>query len=190
MAYLSWTLARLILNRGLRPLEGWRLVTLPSLAAAIIVAWDLSLDPVWSTILRAWIWRDGGTYFGVPLSNFCGWYLTVFLIYQLFALSTRNLSTSPEPMPVEYWRQPVFFYAVSAVGNLLLLLLPQSRFLTAVDPTGVRWKAGDIIAACALVTIFTMGIFTALAWLRLASPQLAAGPFRGGAYIFRISNKD
>jgi putative membrane protein len=56
MAYLSWTLARLILGAPEAPLAGWRVVTLPLCAAAIMVCWDLSQDPVWSTILHAWIW--------------------------------------------------------------------------------------------------------------------------------------
>jgi hypothetical protein len=30
--------------------------------------------------------RDGGGYFGVPLSDYAGWYLTVWLFYQVFAL--------------------------------------------------------------------------------------------------------
>jgi uncharacterized membrane protein len=48
-----------------------------------MVAWDLASDPVWATIVRAWVWRDGGVYFGVPLSNFFGWYLNVYILYQL-----------------------------------------------------------------------------------------------------------
>ena len=87
MAYLSWTLGALILGGPGTPLNGARVVTLPLVASFIMVAWDLSTDPVlWSTIMHAWIWRDGGAYFGVPVSNFLGWYLTVYVIYQCFAL--------------------------------------------------------------------------------------------------------
>jgi putative membrane protein len=46
-----------------------------------MVAWDLSMDPVWSTVMHSWIWLQGGAYFGVPVSNFLGWYLTVYVIY-------------------------------------------------------------------------------------------------------------
>ena len=101
MAYLSWTLARLILGGMRNPLEGSRVVTLPLVAAFIMVAWDFSQDPVWSTILHLWIWQQGGAYFGVPVSNFLGWYLTVYVFYQLFALYLRGRSTNPERFQFE-----------------------------------------------------------------------------------------
>jgi uncharacterized membrane protein len=42
-----------------------------------MVSWDLTIDPMMSTINGNWVWHDGGSYFGVPVSNFLGWYLTV-----------------------------------------------------------------------------------------------------------------
>lgn len=72
MGYLSWTLGRPILGDVQSPLAGSRVVTLPLVASLIMVAWDLSMDPIWSTIVHGWIWRQGGAYFGVPLSNFLG----------------------------------------------------------------------------------------------------------------------
>jgi putative membrane protein len=175
MGYLSWTLARMILGDLRAPLAGVRIVTLPVVATFIMVAWDLSMDPVWATVLRAWVFPGGGAYFGVPLSNFAGWYLTVYSIYQLFALySCRRASTSA-PLPPAYWRQPVLFYAVSAAGNLLLAL-PQTRFTVVAGPTGTQWRVSDISATCALVTIFTMGAFALLAWVRLRDQQSEAEP--------------
>jgi uncharacterized membrane protein len=47
MAYLSWTLARLISGGMRNPLEGSRVVTRPLVAAFIMVAWDFSQDPAW-----------------------------------------------------------------------------------------------------------------------------------------------
>ena len=38
------------------------------------------------SIGRNWIWEEGGTYFGVPFSNYIGWLLCVFTFFQLFAL--------------------------------------------------------------------------------------------------------
>jgi uncharacterized membrane protein len=100
MAYLSWTLARVILGNMHAPLVGNRVLVLPLIAAAIMVAWDLSQDPVWATILRCWIWLHGGAYFGVPVTNFLGWYLAVYFIYQLFALYLRGRSPNVEPPSV------------------------------------------------------------------------------------------
>ncbi|MGA2135454.1 MAG: carotenoid biosynthesis protein [Bryobacteraceae bacterium] len=170
LAYLSWTLARVILGGIDAPLAGWRVCTTPMAAACIMVAWDLSLDPVWSTILRAWVFRDGGAYFGVPVSNFLGWYLTVWLIYQSFALYLRKATATTVRLRTGYWRQALWFYAVSAAGNLLLVI-PQAGPAMVTDPAGVAWRVGDITRACALVTVFTMGAFCLLAWARLDDPS-------------------
>ena len=166
MAYLSWTLARLIL--GVRkPLIGSRIVTLPLVAAFIMVAWDLAMDPVWGTVLHAWIWVKGGAYFGVPASNFLGWYLTAYVVYQLFALYLRWSVPSPKRLSSGYWHLAVVFYAVSATGNLLLAI-PQPGPRVISDPAGVQWRVSDITGACVLVSIFLMGAFAVLAWIRLA----------------------
>lgn len=119
MAYLSWTLARLILGLAERPLAGSQVVIVPLLASAIMVAWDFCMDPVWSTLLHAWIWRRGGAYFGVPVSNFFGWYLGVYVIYQLFALYLRGHSPAPGPVPASYWRLAVLFYCRLGGGQSL-----------------------------------------------------------------------
>lgn len=173
MAYLSWTLARAILEGMRSPLAGSRVVTLPLVAGFIMVAWDLAMDPVWATILHAWIWLQGGAYFGVPVSNFLGWYLDVYVIYQLFALYLRGHSTRPDPLPSSYWRLPVIFYGVSAAGNILLAIPSAGRAVVS-DPTGAQWRVSDITGACALVSIFTMGAFALLAWVRIADQDTEA----------------
>jgi Carotenoid biosynthesis protein len=35
---------------------------------------------------HVWIWQHGAPYFGVPLSNFFGWFLTAYVYYLAFAL--------------------------------------------------------------------------------------------------------
>lgn len=165
MAYMSWTLARIILRDTRNALFGAHAITVPVLASCIMVSCDLAMDPVWSTIVRAWVWQQGGRYFGVPLSNFLGWFLTVYVFYQLFALYLRGRSTPSDTLPSNYWSLPVVFYAVSAAGNLLLLI-PQPGALLVSDPSGVQWKVSTITATCALVSIFAMGTFALFAWLR------------------------
>jgi uncharacterized membrane protein len=59
-----------------------------------MVAWDLCMDPTNSTIQRWWIWEQGGGYFGVPLTNYLGWFLTVYLFFQSFALYVRTRRAS------------------------------------------------------------------------------------------------
>ncbi len=174
MAYLSWTLARVILGGQRHPLVGFQVVTLPLVASFIMVAWDLSQDPIWSTILHAWVWQKGGAYFGVPATNFFGWYLTVYVIYQLFALYVRSHPTEPNRLPSRFWVLAVVFYGVSAAGNVLLATASGGLSLV-FDPTGAQWKVSDITGACALVSVFTMGTFALLAWVRLTDQKNEAG---------------
>jgi uncharacterized membrane protein len=170
MAYLAWTLARVILGSIQASLVGLRVVALPVIATFIMVAWDLSQDPVWATILRCWIWLQGGAYFGVPVTNFLGWFLTVYIIYQLFTLYLRRRSSSIERSSLGYSYQALLFYAMSAAGNLLLLVHGPGLSIVS-DPTGKQWYVSDITGTCALVTIFTMGAFVFLAWIRLLDQQ-------------------
>ncbi|NYF81258.1 carotenoid biosynthesis protein [Granulicella arctica] len=165
MGYVSWVLALLILGYTSTALSGSRTVTAPIIASFIMVAWDLAMDQVWATIRHAWIWRDGGAYFGVPVSNFLGWYLTVVVFYLLFAAFLRD---RPAPQPVRvslHWRLPVLFYGVSAVGNLLLAV-PRASYAIS-DASGKQWMSSDIVGACVLISLFVMMPFAALAWIRL-----------------------
>lgn len=50
----------------------WRIVV----AAALLVSWDLALDPAMSRLMPYWIWGRAGPYYGMPLLNLVGWYVT------------------------------------------------------------------------------------------------------------------
>jgi putative membrane protein len=56
-----------------------------ALAAGALTAWDVFLDP---RMVRDgyWTWPGGGSYEGVPLSNFAGWYGTALLVFATRAL--------------------------------------------------------------------------------------------------------
>src|SRR6266849_4046049 len=93
--YLAWTLARVLLGANDKRLPGQQIWAVPVLASFLMVAWDLSFDPIASTIGHSWIWQQGGNYFGVPFSNYLGWFLTVFVFFQLFALYLRGRPNTP-----------------------------------------------------------------------------------------------
>ncbi len=107
--YLAWTLARILLGATENRLPGRQVWAVPVLASFLMVAWDLSFDPLASTIGRNWIWLQGGNYFGVPFSNYLGWFLTVFVFFQLFALYLRwqaGASAPSQPLSRGYWLPP------------------------------------------------------------------------------------
>jgi uncharacterized membrane protein len=168
--YLSWMLARVILGATEQRPPGYSIFTVPVLASFIMVCWDLSFDPIASTINHQWIWEQGGSYFGVPFSNFMGWFLTVFVFFQLFALYLRGRQNAYAQVPTvsrEYWLQAVVFYAVTA-SNTLLNMLTQTTNETIADAAGMLWRTQDIYVVSGLVTIFTMLAFTVLSLMKIA----------------------
>ena len=164
MAYVSWALAHAILNpRNLR-LAGPRIFTVPLVAGLIMVAWDFAQDPVWSTVLRAWVWRDGGPWFGVPFTNYLGWYLTVFLIYAFFAVFLSRAQHAEQPATA--W-PALAFYLLCAAGNVLQLLSHPAP-PTVFDAAGHPWQTKSILMASALVSIFLMGTFAVISGAQMS----------------------
>jgi putative membrane protein len=167
MSYVSWVLGRTIAESSSTSAPG---LAVPLTASLIMLAWDLAQDPVWSTVLHGWVWLDGGPWFGVPVSNYMGWYATVFVIFQIFALVLRWKPTIGRPLNPSQSRTAVVFYGLCAAGNVLQVLRrPDAAFVQ--DPAGNWWRVANIIAASALVSIFVMGGFAALAWIRLAEKK-------------------
>jgi putative membrane protein len=136
--------------------------------------WDLCIDPASSTISGAWIWRDGGGYFGVPLVNFLGWYLCVFTIYLAFALYLRRSAEWTRTKSLDEratWSLPALMYGTVMLARLIDSLVGDSVEVTSRD--GHVWWTGDIRTASALVALFTMLFVTVLALVRVSrSPSL------------------
>ncbi len=45
-------------------------------AGAILTAWDVAMDPAMSRATTHWLWHTDGFFYGMPLSNWIGWFLT------------------------------------------------------------------------------------------------------------------
>jgi putative membrane protein len=155
--YLSWLLAHILLNNYDSRIAGKRLILIPTIASFIMVMWDLSMDPILSTIQGEWIWEDGGFYFGVPLTNFFGWYLTVFLIYLVYSiyLSRNHFKEG------DYWAKRKSFWVVIPLmylGVALQYLL--APFFATTNP--------EIYWSVFLVSIYTMVFVSLISLWRVA----------------------
>jgi uncharacterized membrane protein len=166
IGYVSWVLALLILGYLDEPINGVRIFALPLLASFIMLAWDLSMDPNWSTLDHMWIWQHGGPYFGVPLSNFFGWFLTAYIYYLAFALYCWAQPIFAAPPKQSFWCSAILLYATCAVGNPLILRVPMAPPVVT-DATGKQWLTADILSACTLMSLLLMTPLASLAWLRL-----------------------
>ncbi len=57
-------------------LRGWKAVLF---AALLTTATDLVIDPLAANRLGYWRWAEAGSYYGIPLVNFAGWFLTALV---------------------------------------------------------------------------------------------------------------
>ncbi len=150
IGYLSWMLAHVLTGQYARKLEGKQIFIVPFIAAFIMVMWDLSVDPISSTLQGLWVWTYPGAYFGVPISNFFGWFLVVYIFFQIFALYLSKYDVIKEEKAFKllnkpYWGETVAVYGITALGTIL----------------SVFYQYNDITLSMALITVFTM-IFVAI----------------------------
>jgi putative membrane protein len=118
--YLAWTMSTVFLRNLGTGMQRRNLFLVPLVASFVMVMWDFCLDPIRSTIDGAWIWENGGVYLGVPISNYLGWYLTVFLIFQVFAWYLYRVSgNEPQGQTKTYWYLASVMYLGLAVEFLL-----------------------------------------------------------------------
>ncbi|MFM8269353.1 MAG: carotenoid biosynthesis protein [Pseudomonadota bacterium] len=60
------------------------------LASWTLMSWDLTLDPAMSHLAPFWTWNEAGPYFGTPLLNLAGWYVTGLFIMLSFEVLRVN----------------------------------------------------------------------------------------------------
>jgi uncharacterized membrane protein len=151
MIYPSWQVAGALLGqvRGgpflSLALRGW-------VAAMVMTMWDTVMDPAMAA-RGAWIWEQGGPYFGVPFENYVGWLVTTFTVYVVAALLMRAVrSPAPEPGSRAFRAQPIVIYALMACTYLM------PRRQASLEP--LRLVAGFTMGFAALLALFrqTLGI--------------------------------
>jgi putative membrane protein len=169
--YLAWVIGNALVGDVRRGAPAFTVVATPVIAAGAMVVWDLSFDPTLSTIDKFWIWTRGGGYFGVPLTNYLGWFLTVYLFYQLFALAIcfgvlkGASAAAAQPAPLTYYLQAVVTYAVIGLSFVLQFLAGHDTVV--VDATGAMWHTQAIHETSAIVAIYTMVFLAALTAIKL-----------------------
>lgn len=124
-------------------------VVIPIVALGLL-AWDILMDPTFSAVFPFWAWHAGGVYYGMPLQNWVGWYLTglvlALLAHRLLGAHQHALANTTLPLVI-YTVNGVFplalgimagLYGAAAVGGgamAVFLLLP--RLLTQRRAAGM-----------------------------------------------------
>lgn len=158
MAYFSWILSHVLLRQYHRRLAGKQIFLIPFVASFIMCQWDLCMDPISSTLDSLWIWHDGGPYFGVPLQNYFGWFLVVYIFFQLFAMyiakqEVADASRTERLSRKEFWVEAAVLYGIQGLSQLL------APFTIHDHP--------EIYGPMALVAFFTMMFVTLLSFIAI-----------------------
>jgi putative membrane protein len=80
----------------------------------LMVTVDLLIEPVAAGPMNAWDWASSGEYYGVPVTNFFGWFLVSIPIFTIYSVVGSN----PNRGSLISSSVIVFFIALSAI-NLL-----------------------------------------------------------------------
>jgi putative membrane protein len=90
----------------------------------LLTAWDLVLDPSMAApqlaYMHFWVWHETGPYYGMPIRNFGGWYLT-----GLVFIAAGRLAWGPSPAAQPLLRGralavPFAIYAINIVWSTIL----------------------------------------------------------------------
>ena len=161
VSYLAWTLGSIILNHADRHLDKkFNIFALPLVSTFIMVQFDLVIDPLTSTYRNGWFWEDGGGFFGVPLENFLGWYLTCYIFMQLFTLylakQQSKLPNKPEIRAKQYWLQPILLYISVGFGYVVQYIHNYDNVTEVTDLAGNTWVLNTMFETAVTVMVFTM----------------------------------
>ncbi len=154
VCYIAWSVAGAIFGSTAEPPSRLSTLSVPIIAAFVVVGFDLCQDPLGATVAHDFTYAHAGGYFGVPLSNFLGWFLATWTIFQLFALFLLSSPEKIRPVEQAYWLQATGFWVAMALQfPLLLFTLPR---VTIQDSTGWLWRSGDIAQTATIMSIYTM----------------------------------
>lgn len=147
LAWFMMSYPSLILAQRLMPDQPaawrWRLGA-AGLGALVMTAWDFPMDPM-MVAGGHWVWDQPGEYFGIPLHNYAGWWLTIFVAFGLFFWVSRSTPTDLRTPDEAFENLALVSYAVTGLSTIV-----------------VDFKIG--LAGPALVGLFAMLPWIVLGW--------------------------
>jgi putative membrane protein len=141
-----------------------------------MVVWDMSMDPLRATLEGRWVWLDGGVHFGVPLSNFFGWFGVTWLMFQCFALSLYRMDEEHLPAPINaplFWVPVPIAYSAFA-GEYLLNPFVDVRTAETILINGEIVRVHDMLSSIAGICAVTIIPLAMLGIIKALRPERAA----------------
>ena len=183
IGFVSWMTANTILDRAdeqldLRTRAGRiNALALPLLAGAVMTMFDVGIDSISSTVRNAWVWEEGGGVFGVPFTNYLGWWFVTWSFFQVFALvlavrQTRRPAGTTDGLPRVSHLQPVLLYMMFGISSIFAFL-GFTDAETVVDTTGMTWSTPAIFETLMVFNIFSIIPVSLFAITKIARGDLS-----------------
>jgi uncharacterized membrane protein len=90
-----------------------------ALGGATLTAWDVSMDPAMSFATSHWLWHTRGFFYGMPLLNWFGWWLTGSIVAFAMVSIARPSVIAARVSPS---RLPLWLYAVNGVFPIAICI--------------------------------------------------------------------
>ncbi len=152
--YLALQMAVVFLKKKSKKVRKYNIVLIPFIASLLMVIWNLCFEPIMSIVQENWIWEKSGLYFGVPLINFFGWFITTYLIFQIFYLLINKKEKEEQSnQSVVYWLVIPIMYFIQGIPYLIYPFFQNTSL--------------EIYLRQAIITLVTMGIISLLCIIKL-----------------------
>ena len=142
------------------------MIVLSVLSAITMTVYDLATDLQASTLQGSWIWEEGGAFFGVPVSNFLGWWFCTLSFYIPFGLYLHKNPTLVKKEAKTNLLQFIIVYICLGMTVVVANVFGLDMTGQATDKAGTAWNLADLGGSAMLWAVF--GMFT-LAFLAIVN---------------------
>lgn len=103
-----------------QPFFQWIIYAIVGALAAVIM--DLILDPVAANVKQYWVWHGDGLYYGIPFSNFVGWFFIALTLHALLWIGVRYLKRTKSYHPYWHSRMVLLYILMIAMFSIIALI--------------------------------------------------------------------
>jgi uncharacterized membrane protein len=117
MSYPSFIIALQVIHGDLSQWR-WRIAT-AVVGSLAMTAWDLAMDPM-MVAGGHWVWDEPGAYFNIPIHNYAGWWVTIFVVFFLFFIIGKITPANLVMVDPSYDRQATLSYAITGLSTIIV----------------------------------------------------------------------
>lgn len=119
-------------------------VTWGALGGLTLTAWDVSMDPAMSFATAHWVWHTSGFFYGMPLLNWFGWWLTGSIVAFAMVSIARPTRIAARVSPSSL---PLWLYAINGVFPVAICLRHQLWWAAGLGALAMAMPVGLALAA-------------------------------------------